>query len=197
MFTGVSAAYAGATMRAQHAVKVNGSNPLMKRFALPLFAALALTFAALIAFAKGALAHEGIHVSNVFAGVSHVAAARTGAVYFTISNHGKIADALVGLTTDAADAAELHESRNENNIMHMRMVKRLALFPGDDIDLRAMGMHVMLVGLKAPLKPGDTVKLELSFEKSPRMIVDAVVGDQPVHAEHGPEAEHEVENTGQ
>jgi periplasmic copper chaperone A len=158
---------------------------------------IALSIVPLLVFAKGAHAQPQIHISEAVAGQSHTEGARTGAVYFAIGNHGDAADALIGLSSDVAEAAELHVTKNENNIVSMRPVPRLDLFPGDMLDLRKLNMHVMLVGLRGPLKAGQVIKVTLRFEKAAQMIVDVVVGDQPVHAEHGPETEHEVEDTGQ
>ncbi len=50
--------------------------------------------------------------------------------------------------------------------MRMRHVKALEVAPGAPIVLAPGGLHVMLMGLKAPLKEGKAFPLTLSFEKA-------------------------------
>jgi periplasmic copper chaperone A len=144
----------------------------MKKLVIQILTAMLLTIAALSAFAKGASAGD---VSVVDARVTHVTGAPTGSAYFTVVNKGSQADALIGIASDAAEGAMLHQSTNENNVMRMRMVERLELKPGETIDLHKIGMHVMLVGLKGPLQSGDRVRLHLTFENAGIMDVEAVV----------------------
>jgi periplasmic copper chaperone A len=144
----------------------------MNKLAIQILMAMALTIAALLAFAKGASAGD---ISVAHASVSHLKGARTAAVHFDIINSGLETDALIGISADVADEAMLHEMKNENNIMHMRMVERLDVVPGEPVDFRKSGLHVMLAGLKAPLVSGDVVKLQLTFEKSGAVEVEATV----------------------
>ncbi len=146
----------------------------MNKLAIKILTAMCITIAALPGFAKGASA-GGMVVTDIVVPKSPFAAARTGAAYFSIVNNGADDDALVGLTSSVAAEAMLHESKNENDVMRMRMVERLEVGAGDTIDLRKLGMHVMLVGLEAPLKAGDVVKLQLTFEKAGVVDVQAVV----------------------
>jgi copper(I)-binding protein len=152
----------------------------MHNLRIQVFTAIALSIAAIFTFAKGAIAGD-ISVTNAVAAKSLMAQARTGAIYLSVTNRGPTPDALVGLETDRAEFAELHESLNENNVMQMRAVERLELAPGQMTDLGAMHMHIMLVGLKAPLKPGESVKLRLIFETSDPLEIDVPVGDAPAH----------------
>jgi copper(I)-binding protein len=86
----------------------------------------------------------------------------TGAAYFTLTNNGA-PDQLVGASTPIAASAGVHETIDDNGVMKMRPVASLALVPGKPVTFRPGGYHVMLVGLKAPLKAGDSFPLTLSF----------------------------------
>jgi copper(I)-binding protein len=90
------------------------------------------------------------------------AAGRVGVAYFAIATGGP-ADRLVGLASPIADRAELHESYTEGGVSKMRAVDGLAIEPGKMVALAPGGYHVMLVGLKRALKPGDTFPLTLTF----------------------------------
>jgi periplasmic copper chaperone A len=90
----------------------------------------------------------------------------TGATYFSILNRGAAPDRLIAIRTPVAEKAEVHEDKMENGIMKMRPVGPLAIEPGQSATLRPGANHVMLIGLKHPLKHGDHFPLTLSFEKA-------------------------------
>jgi copper(I)-binding protein len=98
-----------------------------------------------------------------------------GAVYVTIVNDGGSADALVSASTDAASVVELHEVVHEGGVMKMRPLPRFAVPAGGRLEMKPGGYHIMLLGLKRDLKPGDTVSVTLTFDKAGRKSVDAPV----------------------
>ncbi|MCG6932858.1 MAG: copper chaperone PCu(A)C [Gallionella sp.] len=75
----------------------------------------------------------------------------------------KHAAALVGVSSPAAETAALHSMQMEGGMMRMREVASLDIPPGKALNLRASGHHLMLMGLKEPLKEGQTVPLTLNF----------------------------------
>ena len=66
--------------------------------------------------------------------------------------------------------------------MKMRPLAGLDLVPGKPIKLAPGGYHVMLLGLKAPLKQGESFPLTLQFEHAPPLTVTVTV--EPVGAAH-------------
>ena len=101
-------------------------------------------------------------------------AATTGAAYLTITEEGA-ADRLVSVSTPVAGTAAVHETINDQGTMKMRPVNGLALAPGKPVILSPGGYHVMLMGLKAPLKLGDTFPLTLTFEHAAPVTVTVTV----------------------
>ncbi len=100
--------------------------------------------------------------------------ASTGAVYVTLVS--KDGDRLVGATSPAAGGASVHDMTMDGNIMRMReVVGGLALPPGKAVTLQPGGYHIMLTGLKAPLKRGETVALHLTFANAPPLDIVAPV----------------------
>jgi copper(I)-binding protein len=90
--------------------------------------------------------------------------APTGAVYLTLHNKGKKPDQLVGATTPRAKRVELHAMSMTGNVMRMREVAAIELAPGGQLRMRpGSGHHLMLVGLAAPLAPGEEFPLTLQF----------------------------------
>ena len=104
--------------------------------------------------------------------------AEVGAVYLTLT--ASAADRLVGVSTPVASTAEVHEMSVENGVMRMRETPGVMLPAGQPVVLGPGGYHVMLMGLKAPLKQGQTIPLHLTFASSPP--VDAVATVQAIGA---------------
>lgn len=97
---------------------------------------------------------------------ARASAGKTGAAYFSLANKGAATDRLIALKTPVAQKAELHEDKMENGIMKMRPVGPLAIEAGQSLTLKPGADHVMLIGLKHPLKEGENFPLTLSFEKA-------------------------------
>jgi len=147
----------------------------MRRIILELAIATGLTVAAVVAVVVAAHAGE-VMVSGAFARASATPAAKAGAVYFTIRNEGAAADTLTNVATDAARSAMLHENVEENGVVSMRHLEALAIAPKETVTLSPTKLHVMLMGLKAPLKKGEHISLTLTFEKAGEVKVDVPVG---------------------
>jgi len=94
--------------------------------------------------------------------------AKTGAVYLTIVDYGA-PDRLLALATPIAGMAQLHETTMQNNIMRMRPVDGLAVSAQGPVTFAPGGYHVMLMGLKEPLREGQTFPLTLTFQHAGTM----------------------------
>ena len=66
---------------------------------------------------------------------------------------------LVGGSSPAAKAVELHQMSLENNVMKMRPLARLELPAGTPVELRPGGYHLMLIDIAHPLAKGERVPL--------------------------------------
>jgi len=100
---------------------------------------------------------------------------------------------LVSVASPAAGAAELHITTLDGGIMKMRPVGKIELPGGKPLKLAPGGVHVMLLDLKQPLKPGDKVPLTLTVQRDDRssrsvFTVEAVVRDAP--PEKAPQHHH-------
>jgi copper(I)-binding protein len=100
----------------------------------------------------------------------------TGAVFMTLVNVGSEGDRLVGARTDVAEVVEIHETRLEGDVMKMQLLPDGLEVPAEGkVELKPGGYHIMLIGIKQDLHVDDEFTLELEFEKSAPMPVDAVV----------------------
>lgn len=86
---------------------------------------------------------------------------------------------LVAVTSPAAGVSEIHEMRMDGDVMRMRQIPSLALPAGKAVELKPGGYHLMLMGLKQPLKDGEKIPLTLSIDgpggKRSTLEVQAVV----------------------
>ena len=98
--------------------------------------------------------------------------AKTGGGFLTIENKGSAPDKLIGASADAAGKVEVHEMTTNDGVMKMRPVEGgLTIDPGKTAKLAPGGYHLMMMGLKAPLKQGDKLPVTLQFEKAGKVAV--------------------------
>jgi copper(I)-binding protein len=109
---------------------------------------------------QGALTLSNLQVRATVAGLP------TSAAYLTIANSGKTADKLLSIDCACATSAMMHESRTQNGISSMTMLSEVAIPAGGKVTFRPDGLHVMLVGLKGPLKAGALQPMTLRFQKA-------------------------------
>jgi hypothetical protein len=88
------------------------------------------------------------------------------AVYMVIENNGDEDDRLIGVSTDAADNAEIHTTKvDERSVVSMKKSESLDIPSGTVVELKPGGSHIMLIGLEKPLEKGSQVELDLKFER--------------------------------
>jgi copper(I)-binding protein len=117
--------------------------------------------------------------------------AETGAVYLTIES--ATADRLTGLSTPVAGKAELHEMTMQGGVMQMRPLAGIDLPAGQSVVLKPGAAHIMLMGLRQPLRIGESFRLTLEFDKAGKREVSvgvekagAMGPDQPSAGMHMP-----------
>lgn len=102
------------------------------------------------------------------------ALAPAGIAYMTIVNNGA-SDKLLKAASDVAKIVELHTHILDGQVMRMREVDKIDVAGGTETQLAPGGLHVMLIGLKGPLKEGTTFPLTLTFEKAGTVTVEVAV----------------------
>ncbi|SRR5258708_4952935 len=111
------------------------------------------------------------------------AGAKTGAAYVTLVNNGGSGDGLLSAATPVADQVQFHSASEENGVSRMREMRTVEVPPGVRVAFSPGGLHIMLVGLKQPLKEGQTFPLTLTFEKAGK--IDVMVSVAKVGAMQG------------
>ena len=91
------------------------------------------------------------------------------AAYVRLRNHTGANDRLVGLSCACAAIAEIHATRDGD----MHVLEHLDLPSRGELEIRPGGpTHLMLIGLKAPIAPGDIARITLRFERAGEVAID-------------------------
>ncbi len=102
--------------------------------------------------------------------------APTGGGFLTIVNNGSEDDRLISASAGFFAKAEMHEMSVVDNVMTMREQEGGIPIPaGATVEFRPGAFHVMFMGLKEPLKQGETVSVTLIFEKAGSIEVPFIV----------------------
>ena len=120
-------------------------------------------------------AAPGLEISQAWSRATP-ASAPVGVGYLALTNRGAEADRLLGGATEVAARVEVHEMSMDGGVMKMREVAGgLEIKPGERRELKPGGHHLMLIGLKRPLKEGERFRVELKFEKAGAREVEFAV----------------------
>lgn len=98
-----------------------------------------------------------------------------GAGFMTLRNTGSQPDRLLAAASPIARVVELHTHVREGEVMRMRPVQDIPVPAGQTVELRPGGLHIMLIGLNAPLDQGARVPLTLRFERAGEVQVELAV----------------------
>ncbi|MEM7472539.1 MAG: copper chaperone PCu(A)C [Pseudomonadota bacterium] len=101
--------------------------------------------------------------------------APTHAAYISLHNHGSEPRVLVGVSAEGYGMVHLHESKESDGVMTMTMLHQIEIPAGGMMMMKPGGLHVMLMGPKAPLAEGATVPLVLEFANGDKMPIEAMV----------------------
>lgn len=120
--------------------------------------------------------------------------AKNGAAFLSVGNGGG-EDRVIGARAAVSDKVELHTHlAGSDGVMRMRPVESIPLASGQKVTLEPGGMHVMLIGLKQPLKQGSHFPLTVVLDKAGEVTVEVDVQGPgaagPMMMQHDP-AQHE------
>lgn len=113
--------------------------------------------------------------------------ASVGAGYMTITNAGTTTERLIGGTSEGSSSFEVHQMSMEHDVMKMRaMTNGIEIKPGQTVEFKPGGYHVMFVGLNKQLEAGQQIKAMLTFEKAGKVEVGFHIramgeGGAPMH----------------
>jgi copper(I)-binding protein len=92
-----------------------------------------------------------------------------GAAYLKINSPAAIA--LTAIESSISQSAQVHSMAHHDGVMQMRRLSKLDIPAGQTVELTPGGNHIMLIGLKKPLKAGESIQLKLTFDDTARRPV--------------------------
>lgn len=101
----------------------------------------------------------GIKIENAWARAT-APGQKVGGAFVTLTADADAA--LVDAASPLATEVELHSMAMDKGVMVMRRMERIDLPKGKAVTLEPGGLHIMLFGLKAPLKVGEPLPLVLT-----------------------------------
>jgi copper(I)-binding protein len=112
---------------------------------------------------------------------------QASAAFMTLRNPGEQDVTLVDAGSPAAEVMELHNHEDVDGVMQMRKISEIVVPAGESVALAPGGLHMMLIGLTAPLEEGEPVEIELRFDTGESQQITAPVKRIEVSAEghHG------------
>lgn len=117
------------------------------------------------------------------------AGAKVAGGFLSITNTGAAPDRLTGGTMAMAGKFEVHEMSMNDGVMKMRALDNgLEIKPGETIELKPGGYHLMFIDLKAAVKEGDKLEGTLVFERAGTIVLQfdaTAMGAMPTgHMKH-------------
>jgi len=129
---------------------------------------------ALWLLSAGSIARAGVEVSGAWARAT-MPGQKVAGVYMQLRSD--VQARLVGVKTDAAKTAEVHQMSHEGGVMRMRRLESLDLPAGKTVTLAPGGYHLMLLDILRPLKAGERVSVTLVLDEAGKRV------ELPVQAE--------------
>ena len=94
---------------------------------------------------------------------------RSAAIYLTLSNTSPNLITLTGVSTSIAKHSMIHRTVESDGMVKMMHHADLNIKPGDSIEFRPGGIHIMLMGLQSTPIP-TSFKLNLIFKEQSQQV---------------------------
>jgi periplasmic copper chaperone A len=99
-----------------------------------------------------------------------------GVGYMLLVNRGRTPETLARVESPAARRVEMHRSNLKSGVMSMAAQPRIEIPAGGAVTFAPGAYHLMFMGLKRELKPGDRLPATLVFTDGRKLNVDFAVG---------------------
>lgn len=139
-----------------------------------MIARIASTLLSAVLLTAGVHASEAEHIHTSQAWIRVLPGDLPAGAYVTLENTGDQPAHLRGASSTSYASVMLHKSSTEGGMGRMAMVENLAIPAHGKAELSPGGYHLMLMKASTPIKPGDTVKMTLSFGDASTLDVNFI-----------------------
>lgn len=102
---------------------------------------------------------EGAYVRGLPPSVKNTSA------YMTIINNSDEEVMLMGAKTNIANSVMMHRTENTKGVMSMEHMMSITIPAKGEFQFVSGAAHLMIMGLKEPIDPADTIEMILLFER--------------------------------
>jgi periplasmic copper chaperone A len=160
--------------------------------------AAAILAVSIAALSPTAIAHDykigELEIAHPWTRVTPPSAKVAGG-FLTITNNGKTADRLISATFTQSNSTEVHEMAMEGGVMKMReLAKGIEIKPGEKLELKPGGYHLMFMNVTKPLTLDDRLKGTLVFEKAGSVEVEFKVESMGFKSPGSKDSDHQHHN---
>ncbi|MGS2742154.1 copper chaperone PCu(A)C [Halomonas sp. LS-001] len=97
------------------------------------------------------------------------------AAFMTLHNSSDTPVSLVAAGNSITEHTEMHNHVEADGVMQMRQIETIEIPAGGETTLAPGGLHLMLIGLESPIRKGDNVSLNLTFDNGETLEFSAPV----------------------
>lgn len=95
--------------------------------------------------------------------------------YLTVNNRGDTERVLIGASAEFVERIELHQHVMENDLMKMVKQEQIKVAAGESVLFQPGGYHLMMFGVKEPLKENQKLEIQLQFANGEQLRTVAQV----------------------
>ena len=124
-----------------------------------------------------------VEISNIYAKATPPNA-QNSAMFFDIKNNTDKVIKLIGASSPASKTSELHTHQHVDGMMKMVQVENIEVPAMGETHLKPGGLHVMLMGINAPIKEGDKLEATFEFDNGEKIFVKDIEAKPVVKPDH-------------
>ena len=95
--------------------------------------------------------------------------------YMTLHNPAPRTQRIVAVHGEGFARVEIHETVEQEGMMHMRQLPELRLAPGETVQLAPGGLHLMMMQPAEPTRPDEVHRIEIEFDDGSRQSLQLTV----------------------
>ena len=105
--------------------------------------------------------------------------AQNSAGFLKLTNSSTTDIKLLKAESTISTTVELHDVVMESGKMTMRPISEIIIPAKGSVELKPGSLHIMFIGLKSPLKAGDSSEIKLTFDSKKSITFKAFVKEIP------------------
>lgn len=105
--------------------------------------------------------------------------AQNSAGFLKLTNSSATDIKLLKAESTISTTVELHDVVMESGKMTMRPITEITIPAKGSVELKPGSLHIMFIGLKSPLKAGDSSEIKLTFDSKKSITFKAFVKEIP------------------